>query len=348
MDARARAARSCAATRETPQCDRGDGLRDGRGRRAGDAGRRAPLPAEAARRGDAARDGARGGASGSRSSGTNRELHAALDKAFAFPGILGETPAMQRVFDVMNQVRRHGRDGADPRRVGHGQGARRAGAPPLGPAAQRAVRRRSTARRWRRACSRASSSATSAARSRARVARRKGRFEAARRRDAVPRRGRRHAARDAGEAPARARVGRGRARREQRPHAASTCASSPRRTATSRPRWRTGQFREDLYFRLRVVDDRAAAAARAPGRPPAPDRALPRGGRASGTAGPAKTLRTEALDLLRATAGRATSASCRTCRGHGPHEPRRRCSAPRRARLRPARAGRPHGPAEVL
>ncbi len=34
----------------------------------------------------------------------NRELQSTLDKAFAFPGILGHTHAMQRVFDVMNQV----------------------------------------------------------------------------------------------------------------------------------------------------------------------------------------------------------------------------------------------------
>jgi two-component system response regulator HydG len=34
----------------------------------------------------------------------NRELQAAVDKAFAFPGILGSTQAMQRVFDVMNQI----------------------------------------------------------------------------------------------------------------------------------------------------------------------------------------------------------------------------------------------------
>ncbi len=34
----------------------------------------------------------------------NRELHTAIDKSFAFAGILGETPAMQHVFDVMNQV----------------------------------------------------------------------------------------------------------------------------------------------------------------------------------------------------------------------------------------------------
>jgi two-component system response regulator HydG len=35
---------------------------------------------------------------------SNRELRTTLDKSFAFPGILGQTPAMQRVFDVLNQV----------------------------------------------------------------------------------------------------------------------------------------------------------------------------------------------------------------------------------------------------
>ena len=35
---------------------------------------------------------------------TNRELRSALDKTFAFPGIIGQTPAMQRLLDVMNQV----------------------------------------------------------------------------------------------------------------------------------------------------------------------------------------------------------------------------------------------------
>jgi len=34
----------------------------------------------------------------------NRELATAIDKTFAFSGILGDTPTMQRVFDVMNQV----------------------------------------------------------------------------------------------------------------------------------------------------------------------------------------------------------------------------------------------------
>ena len=35
----------------------------------------------------------------------NRELQTTLDKSFAFPGILGQTHAMQRVFDVMNQIK---------------------------------------------------------------------------------------------------------------------------------------------------------------------------------------------------------------------------------------------------
>ena len=34
----------------------------------------------------------------------NRELKTTIDKSYAFPGILGESHAMQRVFDVMNQV----------------------------------------------------------------------------------------------------------------------------------------------------------------------------------------------------------------------------------------------------
>ncbi len=34
----------------------------------------------------------------------NRDLHVTIDKTFAFPGLLGSTPAMSRVFDVMNQI----------------------------------------------------------------------------------------------------------------------------------------------------------------------------------------------------------------------------------------------------
>ena len=34
----------------------------------------------------------------------NRELQTAMDKSYSFPGIFGQTHAMQRVFDVMNQI----------------------------------------------------------------------------------------------------------------------------------------------------------------------------------------------------------------------------------------------------
>ena len=34
----------------------------------------------------------------------NRALHVSLDKRFAFPGLIGRTQSMQRVFDVMNQI----------------------------------------------------------------------------------------------------------------------------------------------------------------------------------------------------------------------------------------------------
>ena len=64
---------------------------------------------------------------------------------------------------------------------------------------------------------------------------------------------------------------RGRRRRDRRP---STCASSRRRTATSRARSAPGRFREDLFFRLNVIAIRAAAAPRARRGPPGARRAL--------------------------------------------------------------------------
>ena len=96
--------------------------------------------------------------------------------------------------------------------------------------------------------------------------RRAGLLRARRSRDAVPRRDRRDDAGDAGEAAARAAGAHvppprraGRSRR-------STCGhrGDQRRT---RPRpCRSGKLREDLYYRLNVVRDRAAAAARAAAR----------------------------------------------------------------------------------
>ena len=102
-----------------------------------------------------------------------------------------------------------------------------------------------------------------------------GKFEQADERHDLPRRDRRDGPalqakllqRAAGLASSRDSVGTARSR--------STCGSSPRRTARSRGWSLQGRFREDLYFRLNVVDDRHPAAARAPRGDPAAGRALP-------------------------------------------------------------------------
>ena len=152
--------------------------------------------------------------------------------------------------------RRAGRADGDGR-APHGrdrdrQGARRARDPraqrPRGPALRRGQLRRAPRRR----SSRASSSATSAAPSRAPLQRRVGRFEVANGGtifldeigDIPPR--------HPGAAPARAPGGDVRAARLVAHDHGRTSASSPRRTATSRPPSRDGRWRADLYYRLRV------------------------------------------------------------------------------------------------
>ena len=83
-------------------------------------------------------------------------------------------------------------------------------------------------------------------------AQKKGRFELARRRDALPRRGRRPLARDAGEAPPRPAGAGVRAARRRHADRGRRPAHRRPRTGTSTPRWRTGAFREDLFYRLNV------------------------------------------------------------------------------------------------
>ena len=70
----------------------------------------------------------------------------------------------------------------------------------------------------------------------------------------LPRRDRRHVAGAAGQGAARAAGGDLHAGRRHRRRARSTCASSRRPTATSR-RWSSsGEFREDLYYRINVIN----------------------------------------------------------------------------------------------
>ena len=134
-----------------------------------------------------------------------------------------------------------------------------------------------------------------------------------RRRDAVPRRGRRDVARRCRgsccaccrRASSAASAASGRAR--------STCASSPPRTAISARMVEEGRFRQDLFFRLNVARDRAAAAARAARGHPADGRALP--GQAAAGDGAARRRSRSSRRRWRACApiaGPATCASSRT------------------------------------
>ena len=87
-----------------------------------------------------------------------------------------------------------------------------------------------------------------------RGARQEGALPRGGRGDDPARRDRRDAAQDADEPPPRAAGGDACARSAARRRSRSTCASSRRRTAISR-RWsREGTFREDLFYRLHVIE----------------------------------------------------------------------------------------------
>ena len=167
-DGRHRAAHQAARAGPRSAGHRGDGLGDvgRRGQRDARGRRRLPHEAHRLRRADCSRSSAR--SSGATCASKRRTCAASFASATAraSQGLIGASPAMQKVYRVARQVAAAQGDGAHHRRERHRQRASsRSAIHALEPAGQGAVRRRCTARRSPSRSSRASSSGTRGARS---------------------------------------------------------------------------------------------------------------------------------------------------------------------------------------